>query len=81
MMTEYVKFEVDKEYSLLHKTKKYRIISMNSGETLGIIKWFPNWRKYVFFPESRTIFDNKCLNEITQYLETLMTERNSGTNS
>lgn len=43
-----------------------------NGTFLGIIKWYSNWRRYVFFPEPTTIFDSKCLGNIQLHLERMM---------
>lgn len=48
------------------KTKIFTVMS-SSGDYLGTIKWFGRWRKYCFFPGRDTIFDDKCLAEITTY--------------
>ena len=42
---------------------------------LGEIKWYGPWRKYAFFPNEGTLYDGKCLNEITTFLEKIMLER------
>lgn len=43
--------------------------------TLGKIKWFGRWRQYAFFPEAETVFEKKCLADITNFLKLLMDER------
>lgn len=53
------------------KTDVYAIRS-KSGADLGQIKWHANWRKYCFFPLDRTIFDAKCLTDITDFITHLM---------
>lgn len=45
-----------------------RHVSCN-GTMLGVIKWYSNWRRYVFYPEINTLFDAKCLGNIQFYLE------------
>lgn len=52
------------------KTNIYKVLS-TTGTELGLIKWFSNWRKYVFYPEPGTIFDARCLSEITNHLNEL----------
>lgn len=52
------------------KTAIYWIHSKKDANIiLGEIKWFGAWRKYCFFPGENTIFDNKCLNFILEFLE------------
>lgn len=45
-------------WSVLHKT----------GGTLGIIKWYAPWRRYVFYPHEDTLFDANCLINLTDFL-------------
>lgn len=70
-MSKYVYFE---EFGLSPsgKTKLIHVKSMNGDLNLGEIRWFPSWRKYTFQPLEDMIFDNKCMNEISDYLEKLM---------
>lgn len=56
------------------KTNKYYIYS-NYGdeneEAIGIVKWYPNWRKYCFFPEDNCVWDTKCLYYLTSFIDKL----------
>lgn len=56
------------------KTKIIDVMS-KGGDTLGVIKWFGQWRKYCFYPEKDTIFDKSCLDEISNHINNLMLER------
>ena len=52
------------------KTPIYNLYSMHNKDIkLGEIKWFGARRQYCFFPEGNTVFDRKCLNYITSFLE------------
>lgn len=44
---------------------------------LGKIKWYPAWRRYVFFPldQGGTLFDAGCLRELAAMLDKLMAAR------
>jgi len=73
-MSEYL------EFSLIEKKPKTKVIgvwrgSKNSGYRLGIIKWYPKWRQYAFFPEAETIFNVECLNDIQDHIKEIMGER------
>ncbi len=35
-----------------------------SSEELGQIRFYPQWRKFVFYPEADTLFDSNCLEDI-----------------
>lgn len=47
----------------------------NPSQFLGTIKWFGAWRRYVFHPESNTLFDAGCLSAIQTKINELMAER------
>lgn len=52
------------------KTPILRIFSKNGiSSFLGEIKWYGAWRKFCFFPHDNTIWDNKCLNDLTEFLK------------
>ena len=36
---------------------------------LGIIKWKSQWRQYCFFPESDTLYNAGCLNDIADFMK------------
>jgi len=47
----------------------------STGISLGIIRWYAPWRRYVFVVEPGTLFDSQCLDDIATYLSELMTAR------
>jgi len=61
------------------KTAVYGIFTKavdgEEGVSLGIIKWYPQWRKYCFFPECLTVFEMDCLIDIIQFLDILRQRR------
>lgn len=72
MVTEYL------EFHLLTSTTKTKVYSVNSklhGDRLGIIKWYGPWRQYTFWPQSSTIWNRLCLNDVMEFLQMLMAER------
>lgn len=34
------------------------------NEELGQIRFYPQWRKFVFYPKADTLFDSNCLEDI-----------------
>jgi len=42
---------------------------------LGEIKWFGRWKQYSFFPESDTVWNRECLDDINRFISQLMLER------
>ena len=53
------------------KTKVIGVVSKLHGIRLGVIKWFGRWRQYSFFPETETVFNAECLNDIQSYIRGL----------
>jgi hypothetical protein len=56
------------------KTDIYQVIS-KEGILLGDIKWCARWRKYAFYPDNDTVFEQTCLNDIAEMLEILKQRR------
>lgn len=42
---------------------------------LGEVSWWSHWRRYVFHPAFKTLFDVKCLVEIIEFIEAEMAKR------
>ncbi len=38
------------------------------GTLLGLIKWYPQWRQYCFFPGINTLHNAGCLNDIADFM-------------
>ena len=57
------------------KTHRMAILSKESADRLGEIRWYGAWRKYAFFPDDGTIFENDCLRDIAVFIERLMSNR------
>ena len=45
------------------------VIYTKDNFELGQIKWYGAWRKYCFYPNSNTIWDNKCLIEVLDFIK------------
>lgn len=58
-------------------TKVFKVLSIN-GDELGLIKFFPRWRKYVFMPNENTLFDMGCLGDIIDYINVIQQEWKHG---
>lgn len=52
------------------KTRRFEVLS-KSGAGLGIVFYQNTWRKYVFEPFGEAIYDSKCLDEISAFLDGL----------
>jgi hypothetical protein len=53
------------------KTNIYEVLEKGGGLTshLGEIRWFGRWRKYCFFPVDGTLYEERCLRDISQFIE------------
>jgi len=49
------------------KTDVWEVAS--STAPLGQVRFYPQWRKYCFFPTSSTLLDPGCLREIADFCE------------
>lgn len=71
--TEYLSFYKYKPYN--RKTPIYHIRPVRDDFViLGEIKWYGPFRKFTFYPEDGTVFDDKCLLEIVDFLNTINKE-------
>jgi hypothetical protein len=50
------------------KTTVYDVIS-STRTNLGIVAFFPRWRKFVCEFQPKCVFDSSCLQEITDFVK------------
>lgn len=50
------------------KTGVWTVLAQRGG-VLGGVKWFTSWRKYSFFPAPDCVFEQDCLREIADFIE------------
>ena len=74
-MTEYKWIRIEEVgESKSGKTKIYDVIEKGYGTSLGSIKCRPNWRKYAFYPINDSWYEEECLRNIAEFLESLKHE-------
>jgi len=61
-------FFITKIIEIGRKTPIYYIFEHNTN-CIGEIKWYSPWRKFCFYPDTNTVWDNKCLTDIIQQLD------------
>ncbi len=67
----YIGFCRDQGRELGKKTRIWIVIySAHEYRALGEIKWFGRWRKYCFFPNPNTVYEEICMREIAYFCET-----------
>ena len=62
----FIRFWLRPDWEKMHKTQNWWV-KTDSGVTLGEVKWYAQWRKYAFFPEGLTVFEEVCLGEIAEF--------------
>ena len=67
-MSKYLRFEL---IELKPKTKVIAVQSLTHPIRLGVIKWWNAWRCYVFLPDSDTLYNAACLDDIISYIRGL----------
>lgn len=69
---KYIYMELDEE---LPKTQIFDVMAKNGDVILGQIKWYPQWRQYVFVPNWDTIFSRGCMEDINDFLRFIQKEK------
>ena len=57
------------------KTSVWSCRNNKSGDELGVIKWYPAWRQYCYFPTVQAVYSTGCLKDIEEFVEQLEAER------
>jgi hypothetical protein len=68
----YIEFEFIERKT---KTMVYRCLNKNSGEELGVIKWYPPWRQYCFLTSCLVVLSKGCMEDINDFITQLIAER------
>jgi hypothetical protein len=50
------------------KTCRWMVLAQGGG-CLGVVKWYSGWRRYCFFPEMGTLYEQDCLLDIAAFCE------------
>lgn len=61
-------------------TNTYEVIAQDTQFLLGVINGYTAWRKYVFNPTDKTLYEETCLKEIAQFIEEETKAHKRGTN-
>lgn len=59
---------VQEDITATGKTKIWVIYNKNNTVHLGVVKWYPQWRQYCFFPTNGTILSVDCMSVIEQFI-------------
>jgi len=69
---KYIEFKIAEQKP---KTTVWDILNKNSGDRIGQVKWWANWRQYCFFPDEECVFSVGCLRDIMDFILTEMHAR------
>lgn len=61
-------FVEEKNPARKRKTKIFELCSKSSNVGLGMIYYYPAWRRFVFAPDNEAMFDPRCLEDIVKFL-------------
>lgn len=42
---------------------------------MGIVKWYPQWRQYCYFPTALAVYSKGCFDDIGEFIQQLMDMR------
>jgi hypothetical protein len=76
---KHIKFE-ELVFEKPRKTRAWSVISKHDDSYLGRVQWFGRWRKFAFFPEAVTTFEEQCLRDIANFV-VAMTKEHRAKNS
>lgn len=72
MSFKYIEFRVAGQKP---KTTVWDILNKNSGDRIGQVRWYANWRQYCFLPDEECVFSVGCLQDIIMFIQTEMSKR------
>lgn len=64
------KVGVSRQYETFEGKPAYRIYNNRGGDQIGIISWYKPWRQYVFSSQPHCVFNNSCLKDVIDFMET-----------
>ena len=65
-LAKWIKFS---EMPQTGKTKRFAIYPKDQALAIGHVLWYGAWRKFCFFPNERTVYEEQCLRDIAEFCE------------
>lgn len=56
------------------KTQIWNVVLKYQSVVGGQVRWWGAWRKYAFFPNPNTLYEQDCLRDIARFIEQLSHE-------
>lgn len=50
------------------RTKTWWVVQKQNDIHLGWIGWWGSWRRYAFYPKADTVYEEKCLAQIAEFI-------------
>jgi hypothetical protein len=75
MQTQYKYLTFVKTDTPNRKTSIWECKNSKSNTTLGIVKWYPSWRQYCYFPIIEAVYSSGCLDDISNFMNQLKEEK------
>ena len=72
MKYEFIHFELIEQKP---KAGVYACRNNRSGEPLGVVKWYPAWRQYCYFPTVQAVYSHGCLEDIQKFIVHVNSEK------
>lgn len=66
--------EIPRQLNEKRLTRRW-LIKTAQDNSVGEIRWYAPWRRYVFYPRAACLFDQSCLDDISAFLEIRMEQR------
>jgi hypothetical protein len=60
------------------KTSIYIVRTTDGHVVLGEVRWFGRWRKYAFYPDPNTVYEQDCLRDIATFCEDITRQHRQG---
>lgn len=54
---------------------EFYCLNKRTRAVLGVVKWYPIWKQYCFFPECDIVFSQDCLADIQHFIGQLKENR------
>ena len=76
MITKYRWLDIIEEPQIT-KTRRFLVKNSKSGMLIGWIRWYGVFRGYAFFPCEGTVYEEDCLRDLAECIESLTKEHSS----
>lgn len=68
--------EDNDEEALYNGKRMFGVFNKHDNVLLGTIGWFPKWKKFCFWPQEHTLFEEFCMRDISSFIESETNKEN-----